>query len=109
MKRLLSEKHNFDCKLILSGSHGDGIFVLLRHGISIIFYIRLYNHSLLRYDGQESRQTSKPQNSRLLFDVELYFTVHKSFVSTSLNIFIVVARFILVIPIGQLLHYTKIQ
>jgi hypothetical protein len=34
----------------------------------------------------EARQTSKLQNRRALFDVELYLTVHKSFVSTSLNI-----------------------
>ena len=34
----------------------------------------------------EARQTSKLQNRRRpLFDVELYLTVHKSFVSTSLN------------------------
>ena len=32
------------------------------------------------------RETSKLQNRRHLFDVELYLTVHKSFVSTSLNI-----------------------
>jgi hypothetical protein len=65
-------------------------------------------HGLTRYDGLEARQTSKPQNRRSLFDVELYLTVHKSFdfVSTSLNIFIVVAR---VIPIERSLNYTKIQ
>jgi hypothetical protein len=43
-------------------------------------------HSLSRYDGLETRKTSKPQTRRPLFDVELYLTVHKSFVSTSLNI-----------------------
>jgi hypothetical protein len=42
--------------------------------------------SLSRYDALETWQTSKPQNRRALFDVELYFAVHKSFVSTSLNI-----------------------
>jgi hypothetical protein len=57
-------------------------------------------------DGVEARQTSKPQNRRSLFDVKLYLTVHKSFVSTLLNTFIVVAR---AIPIGRLLNYTKIQ
>jgi hypothetical protein len=40
----------------------------------------------LRYVGLKSRQTSKPQNRRALFDVELYLTMHKSFVSTSFNI-----------------------
>ena len=34
----------------------------------------------------KQRQTSKLQNRRALFDVELNLTVHKSFVSTSLNI-----------------------
>jgi hypothetical protein len=42
--------------------------------------------SLSRYDALEAWQTSKPQDRRPLFDVELYLTVHKSFVSTSLNI-----------------------
>jgi hypothetical protein len=65
-------------------------------------------HGLTRYDGLEVRQSSKPQNRRALFAVELYLTVHKSFdfVSTLLNIFIVVAR---AIPIGRSLNYTKIQ
>jgi hypothetical protein len=36
-----------------------------------------------RYDGLK---TQKLKNRRALFDVELYLTVHKSFVSTSLNI-----------------------
>jgi hypothetical protein len=41
-------------------------------------------------------------NKTALFNVELHLTVHKSFVSTSLKIlFIVVARFISAIPIGQ--------
>jgi hypothetical protein len=44
------------------------------------------HHSLSRYDGLEARQTSKPQNRRPLFDVELYLSVHKSFVSTSFKI-----------------------
>jgi hypothetical protein len=44
------------------------------------------DHGLSRYDGQEARPNSKPQNRRALFDVELYLTVQKSFVSTSLNI-----------------------
>jgi hypothetical protein len=43
------------------------------------------NLSLSRYNGLEAWKTSKPQNSRPLFDVELYLTVHKSFVSTSLR------------------------
>jgi hypothetical protein len=45
-------------------------------------------HSLSKYNGLVARQTSKSQNRRALFDVELYLTVHKSFgfVSTSLNI-----------------------
>jgi hypothetical protein len=42
--------------------------------------------SLLRYDGLEARQTSKPQNRRHLFDVELHLIVQKFFVTTSLNI-----------------------
>ena len=37
-------------------------------------------------NGLEAWKTSKPQSRRPLFDVELYLTVHKSFVSTSLNI-----------------------
>jgi hypothetical protein len=58
-------------------------------------------HSLLRYDGW------KPGKHH---DVELYFTVHKSFVSTSLNlIHRGCTSFISAIPIGQLLNYTKIQ
>jgi hypothetical protein len=44
------------------------------------------DQSLSRYDSLEARQTSKPQNRRPLFDVELYLAVHKSFVATSLNI-----------------------
>jgi hypothetical protein len=47
-------------------------------------------HNFLKHketkDGLEARQTSKLQNRRPLFDVELYLTVHKFFVSTSLNI-----------------------
>jgi hypothetical protein len=39
----------------------------------------------VRYDGLEAWQTSKPQNIRPLFDVELYLNVHKSFVSISLK------------------------
>ena len=35
--------------------------------------------------GLETRQTSKLQSGRPLFDVELYLTVHKSFASTSLK------------------------
>jgi hypothetical protein len=49
-------------------------------------FLSAFVHSLSRYDGLEARQTSKSQNRRPLFDVELYLTVHKSFVSTSLNI-----------------------
>jgi hypothetical protein len=72
----------------------------------MLFHIPL--HGVSRYDGLEAQQTSKPQNWRALFDVELYLTVQKSFdfVSTWLNIFIVVAR---AIPIGRSLNYTKIQ
>jgi hypothetical protein len=45
------------------------------------------NIHLSIYDDLEARQTSKLQNRRfLLFDVELYLTVHKSFVLTSQNI-----------------------
>jgi hypothetical protein len=51
-----------------------------------VMFLSAFVHSLSRYDGLEARQTSKPQNRRPLFDVELYLTVHKSFVSTSLNI-----------------------
>ena len=40
----------------------------------------------IRADVLESWEISKPHNWRHLFDVELYLTVHKSFVSTSLNI-----------------------
>jgi hypothetical protein len=55
----------------------------------------------------EARQTSKPaQNRRPLFDVELYLTVHKSFVSTSLNI-IVAAHLISAILIGRLPNYIR--
>ena len=49
-------------------------------------FLSAFVHSLSRYDGLEAWQTSKLQNRRPLFDVELYLTVHKSFVSTSLNI-----------------------
>ena len=49
-------------------------------------FLSVFVHSLSRYDGLEARQTSKLQNRRALVDVELYLTVHKSFVSTSLNI-----------------------
>jgi hypothetical protein len=54
----------------------------------MLFHIPL--HGVSRYVGLEARQTSKPQNRRPLFDVELYLTVHKyfDFVSISLNIFI---------------------
>jgi hypothetical protein len=66
------------------------IFFFYPHGFSIGLRHSYYNnkalrHSLSRYHGLEARQTSKPQNRRPLFDVELYLTVHKSFVSTSLN------------------------
>jgi hypothetical protein len=44
------------------------------------------HHILSRYNGLEAGQTSMLQNRRLSFDIELYLTVHKSFVSTSLNI-----------------------
>jgi hypothetical protein len=44
-------------------------------------------HTLSRYDGQEVWETSKLQNRRPLFDVELYLTVHKSFVSMRLLLF----------------------
>jgi hypothetical protein len=43
------------------------------------------NRSLSRYNGLDAWQTSKLQNRRPSFDVGLYLTVHKSFVSTSLN------------------------
>ena len=49
-------------------------------------FLSAFVHSLSRYDGLEAWQTSKLQNRRPLFDVELYLTVHKSFISTSLNI-----------------------
>jgi hypothetical protein len=56
------------------------------------------------------RETSKPQNRRHLFDVELYLTVHKSFVSTSLNIIHRGCTFHLSYPYWtRLLHYAKIQ
>jgi hypothetical protein len=45
---------------------------------------QIMHPNLSRYNDLEARQTSKPQNRRPLFDVELYLTVHKSFVSTSL-------------------------
>jgi hypothetical protein len=51
-----------------------------------VMFLSAFVHSLSRYDGLEAWQTSKSQNRRPLFDVELYLTVHKSFVSTSLNI-----------------------
>jgi hypothetical protein len=38
--------------------------------------LNIFYHSLSRYDDLESRQTSKPQNRKPLFDVELYLTVH---------------------------------
>jgi hypothetical protein len=58
----------------------------IRHN-DITRHLISFEHSLSRYDGlHEVRQTSKLQNKRALFDVELYLTVHKSFVSTSLNI-----------------------
>jgi hypothetical protein len=50
------------------------------------------NHILPTYDGLEARQTAKLQNRRPLSDVELYLTVHKSFVSTSLNIILNIHR-----------------
>jgi hypothetical protein len=37
-----------------------------------MIYIPMFRHSLLRYDGLEARQSSKPQNRKTLFDVELY-------------------------------------
>jgi hypothetical protein len=49
-------------------------------------FLSVFVHSLSRYDGLVARQTSKSQNRSPLFDVELYLTMHKSFVSTSLNI-----------------------
>jgi hypothetical protein len=49
-------------------------------------FLSVFVHSLSRYDGLEAWQTSKSQNRRPLFDVELYLTVHKSFVSTLVNI-----------------------
>ena len=51
----------------------------------VIFNTCDHRQSQSRYDGLETRQTSKPQNRRSLFDVELYLSVHKSFVSTSLK------------------------
>jgi hypothetical protein len=45
-----------------------------------------WERGLSKYDGQEARQTSKLQNRRPLFDAELYLNLHKSFVSTLLNI-----------------------
>ena len=44
------------------------------------------DHSLLRFDVLEARHTSKIQNRGALFDVELYLTAHKYFISTSINI-----------------------
>jgi hypothetical protein len=49
-------------------------------------FLSVFVHSLSRYDGLEAWQNSKPQNRRALFDVGLYLTVHKSLVSTLLNI-----------------------
>jgi hypothetical protein len=49
-------------------------------------FLSAFVHSLSKYNCLVARQTSKSQNRRALFDVELYLTVHKSFVSTSLNI-----------------------
>jgi hypothetical protein len=51
-----------------------------------VMFLSVFVHSLSRYDGLEAWHTSKSQNRRALFDVELYLTVHKSFISTSLNI-----------------------
>ena len=56
--------------------------------------------------GLKARLTSELQNRRPLFDVELYLTVHKSFVSTSLNIINRGCK-ISAIPIG--LYYFIIQ
>ena len=72
-------------------------------------FLSAFVHSLSRYDDVEARQTSKSQNRRALFDVELYLTVHKSFVSTSLNIIHRRYAFHLSYPyIGGLLQYMKI-
>jgi hypothetical protein len=49
-------------------------------------FLLWYHHSQSKYDALEARQASKLQNRRPLFDVELYLTVHKSFISTSVNI-----------------------
>ena len=58
--------------------------------------------------GLETRQTPKLQSGRPLFDVELYLTVHKSFVSTSLKYYSSWLHVsISAIPIGQLLHYRR--
>ena len=65
-------------------------------------------HSLSRFDGLEAWKTSKLQNRRPLFDVELYLTVHKAFVSISLNIIHRGRTFHFnYIPIGRLLDYKK--
>jgi hypothetical protein len=74
-----------------------------------VMFLSAFVHSLPRYDGLEAWQTSKSQNRRSLFDVELYLTVHKSFVSTSLNIIHRgCTRFISAILIERLLQYMKI-
>jgi hypothetical protein len=44
-----------------------------------------------------------------MFDVERYLTMHKSFVSTSLNIIHPRYTFHSAIPIGRLVNYTKMQ
>ena len=49
-------------------------FKIYFYGGSSLVYAGVY--SLSRYGGPEARQTSKPQNRRPLFDVELYLTVH---------------------------------
>ena len=42
-----------------------------------------YEHGVSRSGGLQARQTSKLQNKKALFHVELlYLTVHKSFLST---------------------------
>jgi hypothetical protein len=70
----------------ISTRETTNIAAFARHVEVFLFLDLVYTIVYLRYDGLEARQTSKPQNRRLLFDVELYLTVHKSFVSTSLNI-----------------------
>jgi hypothetical protein len=60
-------------------------------------FLSVFVHSLSRYDGLEAWQTSKSQNRRPLFDVEL--VPHRAQ--------IICLNFIS--AIGRLLHYTKIQ